>query len=155
MTNYAKQVKGTIAKTVLPVLEGTDKQVAWAAGIRQKAASHLVNNAILQEQYVEESLTPGVKAKTMKRPVKNLIAALTSTEGIQKHFDDMRANNVHASRFESTVKSMNDALDRHARMTEILSNASAKFWIDNRDDQLQNNMFKAFTEYVVSGVKKF
>lgn len=152
---YAKQVKGTIKPVVAVKLEGTEKQIAWAEEIRKKAAAVLLDNNVLREEYVQESYLPGGKPEVQSRTVKSLIAALRSEEGIKAHFDGMKADNLPESRFESTVKSMNDALDRYARFVEIMSNASAKFWIDNRDNQEKNYMFKAFKEYINTGVKKF
>ena len=60
-----------------------------------------------------------------------------------------------ASRLDSDVKTLNDAYDRYQRFTEIMTNDSAKFWIDNRDNQPKNYMFKNFIEYIRTGVKNF
>lgn len=153
--DYAKQVKGTVSPLETVKLEGSEKQVAWAEEIRRKAASELLHSDVFCEQYEVVSLLPGRKPEMQSRSVKKLFAALQSEEGIKAHFEDMKKASLPESRLESTVKSMNNALERYNRFTEIMSNSSAKFWIDNRDNQEKNHMFKLFKEYVNNGVKKF
>lgn len=152
--NYVKQVKGTVSKINIPQLEGSEKQIAWAEQIRKNAAAEL-QYEVTHEEYEQVSSLPGDKSTIQKRSVESIIRALTSEEGINDYFVKMEANNLHESRFKSAVQSMNNALDRYTRFVEIMSNADAKFWIDNRDNQEKNYMFRAFREYVSKGIKKF
>lgn len=153
--DYAKQVKGTIAQLPPVELEGTEKQVKWALDIRAKAAKNLFYDCVMREQYEAVSMLPGRKTEMQTRPIDDIITALRSKEGINAYFEDMKARGVHESRYADAVESMTNALGRYSRFAEIMSNASAKFWIDNRDNQATNYMFKAFKEYVNTGVKKF
>ncbi len=154
--DYAKQVKGTIAaKLQVPKLKGSEKQIDWAKDIRKNAVAALFADEVMHEQYESVSQLPQSKPKIESRPIKAIIQALVSKEAIEAYFDKMKEDELPASRFESTVESMNNALDRYNRFMEITMNDSAKFWIDNRDNQIQNHMFKAFRDYVTHDIKKF
>lgn len=138
--NEVKKVKGIVEKVNLPELKGSDKQVAWAKDIRANA-SRAMQNELFYEEWKEGQ---------PKRPVKNLLAALTSKEAIQKHL-----NNLPEFLVDGAIESMNNLLDRYARFAEIMKNEDAKFWIDNRDNQEPNYMFGAFKGYVSNGTKRF
>lgn len=96
---------------------------------------------------------PMQKTKTVRRPVKEVVNALKSEESIKEYFEERK--DLPTARLENALKSLNDAYDRYQRFVEIATNDSAKFWIDNRDNQEKNYMFKNFIEYVKSGVKNF
>lgn len=152
--NYAEQVKGTLVGFELPKLEGSEKQVKWAEKIREAAVGHL-RQEVIHEQYEEVSLLPNGKTRIQKRPIPTIVNAMMSQDGIKAIFSEMETKSLPESRFESTVETMNSAFDRYARYTEIMSNTSAKFWIDNRDNQEKNYMFKAFKNYVTNDVKNY
>ena len=145
-----EKVKGTIKPLPAVELEGTEKQVKWASEIRAKAANVLLQECVLREQYEVTNMLPGGKTEIKSRPVQRIIEALKSEEGIKAYLESLPDFLV-----ESTIKSMNDALDRYARFAEIMSNSSAKFWIDNRDNQEPNYMFMLFKQYINTGVKRF
>lgn len=152
--NYVNQVKGTIAKMNALKLEGTEKQVSWAEQIRRKAAATL-QKEVIYEEYEEVSLLPNRKPTTQKRNVGNLLQVLASEEGINAHFAKMEADGLPKSRIETTIQTMNNLIGRYERLSEIMQNTDAKFWIDNRDNQAKNYMFGAFKKYVNTGVKEF
>ncbi|GAF66432.1 hypothetical protein BTS2_3333 [Bacillus sp. TS-2] len=143
MTNFASQVKGTIAKMKMPELVGSEKQIKWAESIRRDAFK------VMMDEVKSESYDGGKE----KRPVGKLGHALMSKEGISAEFEEMR--NLPASRKESTVNSMNAFIDRFNRCKEVMMNEQASFWIENRSNTIENHLFKSFTKYVETGVKNF
>lgn len=152
MIKHAEQVKGTIEQLQVNNLTGTVKQVAWAEDIRKNAVQAMFEE-VLHEEYVVEGNMPMQKTKTVRRPVKEVVNALKSEESIKEYFEERK--DLTTTRLENALKSLNDAYDRYQRFVEIATNDSAKFWIDNRDNQEKNYMFKNFIEYVKSGVKNF
>lgn len=134
------EVKGIIEDFTLPTIEGSEKQIDWAMKIRNQAAATLK----YEVTHVEW------KEGQPKRSVESLLIALESEESIQNHLD-----NVPEFLVEKTTKSMNDLLDRYARLIEIATNPSSEFWIDNRDNQEKNHKFNKFAKYVQTGVKEF
>ncbi len=136
----ASRVKGTIQPIELPALEGSEKQVKWAENIRANALK------AMQIELVREDWKEGQP----KRSVKGLLQPLTSKKATQEYLDQKPEFLV-----EGTIKSMNNLLDRFDRYTEIATQSSAKFWIDNRDNQEKNYMFNLFEKYVATGVKEF
>lgn len=149
-----KNVKGTITKIVMPELQGTEKQIKWAETIREKAAK-VLHQELMFEDYEVVDLVTGRKNRVEKRPVDAIIKALMSEQGISDYLTELKERNLPESRIESAIKSMNNAYDRFVRISEIMSNADAKFWIDNRDNQEKNYMFNKFKQYVRTGVKTF
>lgn len=142
------KVKGTIRPLQTAALEGSEKQISWATDIRAKAAKVLLQDCILREQYEVQNMMG--KPEVRLRPIQPLIEALRSEESIEEYLTSLEDFQV-----ERAIESMNAALDRYARYVEIMSNPSAKFWIDNRDNKAKNYMFKAFKEYINTGIKKF
>jgi len=149
--DYVKRVKGTIdlEKAKITEMKGTPKQIKWAEDIRNRALRALLNE-VTTEEYESINKVPGKKNEIITRPVKGLFNSMRSLEGIEKHLDETPENQI-----ESTVKSMNSMYDRFERFAEIASNDEAKFWIDKRDNQTENHMFKAFKKYVSKGIKEF
>lgn len=138
--NYADQVKGTLGTVHLPELQGTVKQVEWAKGIRKNAL-----DALFGEVFYEEW-----KDGYPKRSVKALAPIMASEESIEKYLEGKTGPDA-----EGTVEMMNNLLDRYSRFSEIASQTDVRFWIDNRDNQEKNYMFKEFIEYVSTGIKNF
>lgn len=152
VNKYVKQIKGTIEELKVKALKGTEKQIKWAEDIR-KSAVDLLFEEVLHEEYIVEGSMPMKKSIVERCSVKNAVYALRSKESIKDFFEDKK--DMPASRLDSDVKTLNDAYDRYQRFTEIMTNDSAKFWIDNRDNQPKNYMFKNFIEYIRTGVKNF
>lgn len=149
-----EKVKGTISKISFPELKGTEKQIKWAKSIRANAAA-VLQDELMNEEYEVVNELPGRKNTIEKRRVDAIVKALFSEQGVKNYLDKLKNSNVPESRIESAVVSMNKAYDRFVRLSEIMSNADAKFWIDNRDNQEKNYMFKKFKNYVSNGVKEF
>lgn len=133
-------VNGTIKHLTLPELKGTEKQVAWANTIRQDAIAEMKDEVVFEDW----------KEGQPKRNISQLVNALTSEESIQSYLDG-RPDFL----LKNTIVSMNNALDRYARFLEVVAETDAKFWIDNRGNQVKNHGFNNFKAYVSNGVKKF
>lgn len=158
--NNLQGVKGTLLDIQFAELEGSEKQISWAKEIRKKAVNAMLNE-IFHESYEMMDKVRGT-SKIEKRYVKNLVLKMHSEESIieylkeQKEFHErISSAELAKEKTERLIKSMNGAYDRHARTREILSNTSAKFWIDNRDNQEKNYMFNQFRTYVATGEKLF
>lgn len=149
MEKYVKQVKGTIEPVQASELAGSEKQIAWAKEIRQNAVNVLLNE-VMHEEYTMETTR---SQKVAKRPVHAVLEALKTEEGINEYFEERKDSPAFI--LNNAVKTLNSAYDRYQRFAEIATNDSAKFWIDNRDNQEKNYMFKNFIEYVNNGVKNF
>ena len=151
---YANEVTGIIEHMDIPEIKGTEKQVDWAKKILMSAGATL-KGEVIREEYQEVSLLPGRKPTTYRRDVSNLISVLQTKEGIEAHLVEMEVSGLPESRIKSTIETMNLTLGRYNRFVEIMSNADAKFWIDNRDNQAKNHGFNKFIKYVNTGVKEF
>lgn len=134
-----KEVKGTLSDIQFADLKGSEKQIEWAKKIRSDAIGMLFRNEILKEDFEDT-----------KRDVKRVVEAMMSEESIKKYIDELpdflRGN---------AVKTMNRIYDRYKRLEKLAQEDKATFWIDNRDNQSRNYMFKNFITYIKTGERKW
>lgn len=143
------KVKGTLRDINFADLKGSEKQVSWAKDIRSKAIK-VMEHAVMTIEFTPQSVSPMDRPKAQTRPVKEVAMKMLTEESIQMHLNDLEG-----IRLDKEINKMNGIYDRYNRFAEVLSNDSAKFWIDNRDDQEKNYMFKEFVNYIKTGVKNF
>ena len=132
--------KGTVRQAENVALQGSVKQIAWAESIREKAIDPLFREVISEDW----------KAGQPKRPLYNMVPVLSGKVDVKDYLNERPAN-----KRESIINSLNAMHDRYNRFLEIVENPSAKFWIDNRDNQAKNYMFKSFINYINTGVVSF
>ena len=146
----AKKASSTIITPLKAVaLVGTDKQIEWAKSIRSEVY-HSLMNEVQTEEYIAESSLPMGKNTIEKRSVKNLMTAMLSEETLEAYYNGLRDFQV-----ENAKKSAEGIAIRWERMKEIMTNPSAAFWIENRNNQVKNDFFHLFKTYVNTGVKNF
>lgn len=136
----AVSFKGTVREAENVELQGSVKQIAWAESIREKAIDPLYREVITEDW----------KTGQPKRPLNNMLPVLSGKVAVEDYL-----NERPASRHDTIINSLNAMHDRYNRFLEIVENPSAKFWIDNRDNQAKNHMFKNFINYINTGVVSF
>ena len=109
-----------IKRMELPKLEGTEKQVAWAEKIRDEILHSLVN---------------ALKQTEDGRPC-NAIEYMTSKEKMVEWIEQGFCEEQKQNRYK-TIIYLAKCVER---MNKIASNRSAKYWIDNRTNQMANYM---------------
>lgn len=130
-------------------LEGSEKEIKWAKSIRAEVY-HTLLNEVQTEEYIAESSLPMGKSTVEKRNVKNLMTAMLSEESLEAYFNGLRSFQL-----DNAKESAKGIAIRWERMKEIMVNPSATFWIENRNNQVKNNLFRLFVTYVNTGVKNF
>ena len=110
-------------------LEGTEKQVKWAAEIR---------NSILRQLSVY-----AVTRTSDGRPSDLYNIAKQGKDAIMKDIAENPLINeaegkIREEKLQRAIDGYQDLADRIKRYNSIANNTSAKFWIDNRTDQLEN-----------------
>lgn len=109
-----------IKRMELPKLEGTEKQVAWAEKIRDEIL-HSLANTLRQDEN--------------GRPC-NAIEYMTSKEKMEEWIEQGFFEEQKQNRYK-TIIYLAKCIER---MNKIADNKSAKFWIDNRTNQMANYM---------------
>lgn len=121
-----------------PQLEGTDKQVAWAKQIRAQQVKELYMYAI----------TFGTRNNQASI---DLVQAMNGGKESMAKYIHQQANQYESYSVqtrkeltESYIKKYNSMKARVKVVNEIVTNKSAKFWIDNRDsiDELKKRIDK-------------
>ncbi len=122
-----------------PQLEGSEKQVAWANDIRK---------GILKEL--------GVYAITRTSDGRPSDLYKIATQGKEAIIKDIQGNplinsasgKLREEKIENAIAGYKDLADRIRRLNSIAQNSSARFWIDNRTNQLENDHNKKFINII-------
>lgn len=109
-----------IKKMELPELEGTEKQVAWAEKIRDEIL-HSLANALRQDENGRPC-----------NAIEYMISQEKMVEWIEQGFCEEQKQNRY-----KTIIYLAECIER---MNKIADNKSARFWIDNRTNQMANYM---------------
>lgn len=145
-----KKASSTVITPLKAVaLEGSEKQIEWAKKIRAEVYVALLYE-VQTEEYIQESSLPMGKSTVVRRNVKNLMTAMLSEETSEAYFNSLRSFQL-----DNAKESAKGIAIRWERMKEIMVNPSAAFWIENRNNQVKNNLFHLFVTYVNTGVKNF
>lgn len=112
-----------------PQLEGSEKQIAWANDIRKD---------ILREL--------GIYATTMTSDGRTSDLYKIAQRGKDAIISDIKSNplinstsgKLREEKIEKAIDGYKDLASRIRRLNSIAQNSSARFWIDNRTNQLEN-----------------
>lgn len=122
-----------------PPLEGSEKQVAWANDIRKKILKEL-----------------GIYTITRTSDGRQSDLYKTATQGKEAIIKDIKSNilinsasgKLREEKIENAVSGYKDLASRIRRLNSISQNSSARFWIDNRTNQLENDHNKKFRNII-------
>ena len=127
----------------LPELQGSEKQKKWAEDIRDDAIDHM--NTVIATVNGKRVGNDFMEAARSKEAM---------TEYIRNHnLVKMTDGAVRQQKIDGICDNFNEYARRYAAGTKILSNADAKYWIDNRPNQVANAHYKKF-DGIINGVSK-
>lgn len=121
-----EEYKAISKKSELPELEGTEKQVKWAQGIRIETLREL--------HYYTMNYTSDGRPKTGFQNLSkdgNEYAVQRIKNVLEVHGNP--SGDVRAQVINNQIESINDHAKRVKIYNEIASHTSAKWWIDHRD----------------------
>lgn len=124
----------------LPELQGTEKQKKWAEEIRENALYH-INNTI-------------VRLRDNTAPVgSDFIEAASSKEGMAEYIKNhplvqSTEGAIRQQKIDNLCGDFTTYAERYRAGMGILAHTDAKYWIDNRPNQLENHNYKKFYDII-------
>lgn len=122
-----------------PALEGTEKQVKWAEKIRNSALDDMWDYAVSFSSDGRQSDMASIYVDGKNAMLKSIKSdyLINSTSG-----------RVQEEKLRDRINSFSDAKDRMERWHKLAEKKSAKWWIDNRSNTLENYMNKKLKKFI-------
>ena len=119
-----------------PELTGTPKQIKWAKDLREKIGEELLLHAVRGSLTSLEDAQKG-RAHIVEKIKKSTKETLELIPGR----DEGKTRNEY-------IKHYQDYAERIKRLNEIFNKKDAKFWINNRTNQLENFRNEKLKKYI-------